>query len=451
MNWQQILRLELKNLLTGQAVLAGLLTIFLAGLYAIHHGEAIITAQQGVIDQAPERQSQHLTKMLTLHGHSDPLNALYYLNFFTGHAPSDYAAVSIGVRDVNPYNLKIRLLTLEGQLYDGEISNPATLAAGNFDLSFLLIFLYPLLIIALLHNTLSSEVEQGIWPLLISQRVSPRRLITIKALVRFLPVIAVWLATLLVAVIWLDLPLDRRLPLLTIASCAYLIFWFAIAALIIRAGRSSNFNALAMLGIWLVLTILIPAMLNVLLARLLPVPEAFDVTIRQREGYHQQWDRPKAETMERFFQIYPEYRGFTAPADKFSWGWYYAAQHLGDAESEVASRALRRKLDQRREWTDRVSWFIPTIGTQIALNRIAGTEFENHLSYLDSVRDYHERLRHFFYRYLMTLSPGSIDWEALPKQHAKREQQLPRLPPTALPLLLISVTAAVIAFQRRRY
>jgi ABC-2 type transport system permease protein len=62
------------------------------------------------------------------------IEALYYLNHFTRHEPSRFAALSVGLRDVNPYNLKVRMLALEGQLYDSDISNPATLALGNFDL-----------------------------------------------------------------------------------------------------------------------------------------------------------------------------------------------------------------------------------------------------------------------------------------------------------------------------
>jgi ABC-2 type transport system permease protein len=83
----------------------------------------------------------------------------------------------------------------------------------------------------------------------------------VKAGLHFLPVVAVWLLTLLVSEVWLRLPLDR----------------------------------------WLTLTILQSAALNVALATFLPVPEALAVTVNQREGYHLQWDRPKPETMQRFF------------------------------------------------------------------------------------------------------------------------------------------------------
>lgn len=455
MNWPRFLQLELKNFLAGHAVMVGLLVIFLAGLYAIEQGRRLIAAQQQILAATPAMQSEHLDKMLAQHATPDPLNTLYYLNHFTTHEPSRYAPLSIGLRDVNPFNLKVRMLTLEGQLYDGDIRNPATLALGNFDLAFLLVFLYPLLIIAFTHNTLSSEQEQGIWPLLCSQPISPRKVLAVKASLRFLPIVAIWVLTLLVSLFWLRLPLDQRFGYVLLISLSYLLFWFAASWFVMSFRRSSNFNALTLLGVWLALTILLPAALNVALATFLPVPEAFAVTVNQREGYHQQWDRPKAETMQRFFQRYPEYASFQAPADKFSWGWYFAAQHLGDEEAAESASQLRAKLLQRQQWTQRLAWLVPTINAQTAFNKIAQTELENHLAYLDSVRSFHEQIRRHFYPALMRpdtsdAAPPPINWQQLPRHQFSAETRVLSFPRSSLSLLLLSVILLSLAQRRMR-
>ena len=451
MRFSRFLQLELKNFLVGRAVLTGLLVIFLAGLYAIEHGRRVIAAQQSVIAAAPEMQREHLAKMLAQHATPDPLNTLYYLNHFTTHEPSRLAPLSIGLRDVNPFNLKVRILTLEGQLYDSEISNPATLALGNFDLAFLLVFLYPLLIIAFTHNTLSAEQEQGTWNLICSQPVAPQTILAIKAGLRFGSIIGVWLLTLLVSVFWLRLPLDWRIGSIALISLAYLLFWFATSLFVMSLRRSSNFNALSLLGVWLTLTILVPAALNVALATLLPVPEALAVTVNQREGYHQQWDRPKAETMQKFFQQYPEYASFQAPPDKFSWGWYYAAQQLGDEEAASSSAQLRAKLEQRQQWMRRLAWLVPTINAQSAFNQIAQTELDNHLAYLDSVRRFHEAMRKYFYPFLMrndALPP--VQWEQLPRHQFNDEAQAVSFPLSSLSLPVCSIALILLAMRRMR-
>jgi len=449
----RFLQLELKNFLAGRAALTGLIVIFLAGLYAIEHGRRVIAAQQNVIAATPEMQREHLQKMLAQHADpSGPGNALYYINFFTVHEPSRLAPLSLGLRDVNPFNLKVRMLTLEGQLYDSDISNPATLALGNFDLSFLLVFLYPLLIIAFTHNTLSAEQEQGTWNLICSQSVSPLKILAIKVGIRFSAIAGVWLLTLLVSGFWLRLPpllVDRRFGFAALVSLSYLLFWFAASLLVMSFKRSSNFNALALLGVWLTLTILVPAGLNVGLSTLLPVPEALEVTVRQREGYHQQWDRPKAETMRRFFLRYPEYASFQAPPDRFSWGWYYAAQHLGDEDAATASSQFREKLRRRQQWTWRLAWLIPTINAQASFNHIAQTDLVNHLAYLDSVRGFHEQMRKFFYQYILCDGPApDVSWRRLPQHRYSDEDSRVPFPFTSLSLLLICALMFPVALAR---
>ncbi|MBL8207831.1 MAG: DUF3526 domain-containing protein [Blastocatellia bacterium] len=454
MNRKRLLPLELKNFLTGRAVLLGLLVIFLAGVYAIEHGRRIIAAQQNVLNAAPELQRAHFEKVLAAHPNTPAgaIETLYYLNHFTRHEPSRFAPLSIGLREVNPYNLKVRMLALEGQLYNSDISNPATLALGNFDLSFLLVFLYPLLLIAFTHNTLSAEQEQGTWNLICAQPTAPRQLLWLKAGIRGAALIAVWLLTLLVSLFWLRLPLDRRFGFITLISLAYLLFWFATSLFVMSLRRSSNFNALALLGVWLTLTILVPAALNVGMSVALPVPEALAVTVNQREGYHAQWDRPKPETMQRFFQTYPEYASFQVPLDKFSYGWYYAAQHLGDVEAAKASAQYRAKLRQRQQWTRVVAWMLPTITTHSAFNEIAQTELENHLAYLDSVRSFHEQVCRFFYPFLMRNdTPPPVPWDQLPRHRFSDEAQKVSFPFYSLSLLTLSFGLMGLAMRRMRH
>jgi ABC-2 type transport system permease protein len=405
-----------------------------------------------MIAATPQMQREHLEKVLAQHAATGGLgDALYYLNFFTTHEPSRLAPLSVGLRDVNPFNLKVRMLTLEGQLYDNEIGNPVMMALGNFDLSFLLVFLYPLLIISFIHNVLSSEQEQGTWNLIRSQPVPPRNLLALKAGLRFLPVVGVWLLTLLVSVLRLRLPLDRRLGFAALISLSYLLFWFGTSLLVVSFRRSSNFNVQALLGVWLTLTIIVPAALNVALSVLLPVPEGLEVTVRQREGYHQQWDRPKAETMRRFFQRYPEYASFQVPPDAFSWGWYYAAQHLGDEESAESSANLRAKLRRRQQWTWLMAWLIPTVNAQISLNAIAQTDLEHHLAYLDSVRGFHEQARKFFYSYLLSNEPApAVDWQRLPRHRFADEERSVSFPAPSISLLLIGASFCVIGLRQLR-
>lgn len=442
-------RLELKNFLAGRGVVAGLLLTFAAGLAAIEHGRRVIGAQRTVLADSPRLQREHLAKMLALHGANEadgPGNVLYYLHFFTRREPSRFAPVAVGLRDVTPYNLKVRMLTLEGQIRDSEIGNPEAQALGHFDLTFLLSFLYPLLIMALLHDTLSSEQESGTWAMIRAHPTPWTGVIIRKALLRFQPVPAVWLLTVAAACVLLRLPLDGRFAAWIAISLSYLVFWFALSLLVMALGRPSTFNAMAMLSVWLLLAILIPVTSNLAISWALPSTDALEAALRQREGYHGKWDRPRAETMRAFHSRYPEYANWRAPEDKFSWAWYYAMQQQGDEESAQAVERFRGVQKRREAWSRRLSWLAPPALLESAMTRIAGTGLDAHTAYIDSVRDYHERVRRHFYPMLFRDPPvPPVDWRAIPVHRFSDEDPGTGFPGEVFVLLAPAMAVTLLA------
>lgn len=435
------LKLELKNFLTGRAVIFALVGLLAAGFYAIYQGKSVIDKQKAIIAQIPEYQAEHFKKQIALNT-GELGNLLYYLQFSTVHEPSVWAAFSVGQRDVNPYNIKVRMLTLEGQLYDSEMSNPVNLLYGNFDPAFVFVFLFPLLIIAFCHNLISAEQENGIWNLLRSQPVSVASIIGWRLLIRFVTVFSLAFALIAASCLILESAFDRRFFHALLIVFAYLAFWFALSAFIVSFQKSSVFNALSLLGVWILLTILAPALLNLVISTAFPVSESFDVTVRQREGYHQKWDKPKAATMAKFYAQYPQYKDVPIPEDKFSWGWYYAMQNAGDDESADATARYMEKLKLRDAWTNRAALFLPTINTQSAFNSLTKNDLQSHLEYLDSVRNYHRQIREHFYPFVFrNAKTEEVVWQNLPKHEFSDEKS-----PLALPKNIWSVFGLTIIF-----
>ena len=413
----KLFKLELKNFLAERAVIVGIIGILLAGGYGLFYGKNVVDGQRKVINELPAIQAAHVKQNLAAHPAFGLGDVLYYLELQTAHLPSDWAAFSLGQRDVNSYNVKVRMLTLEGQLYDTELTNPMTLLFGNLDVAFVIVFLFPLLIVAFNYNILSAEQESGIWNLVRSQPFSVVKILALKFSVRF-AAIALTAALLLVAAgVYLRVPLDWRIAAVAEVVVIYLLFWFGVSALVVSLGRSSNFNALALLGIWIFLTILAPAVANIVLSTALPVPEALKTTVEQREGYHEKWDRPKTETMTRFYERYPEYSQFSIPPDKFSWGWYYAMNEMGDEDAAASSNELLEKLRRRELWSRRVALFLPSVNAQLQLNRVAATDLESHIAYLEWVRKFHEQIRRYFYPYIFRESEiAAVPWQNLPAE-----------------------------------
>lgn len=422
MNFKTFLRLELKNFLSGRAVLLSFLCVFLAAAYGVYHGGSTIAKQRSVISELPASQAEHQAKLLGYKTDAEVADALYYLTFNTADEPSDWAAFSVGQRDVNPFSVKVRMLALEGQIYDSELTNPTNLLFGNFDLSFVIVFLFPLLIIALAHNVISSEQETGTWNLLRSQPVSVLQITVWRLLLRFAATFAAALLMIVFGCLALGADFDGRFAAATTLTLVYFAFWFGVSWLVISFGRGSNFNALTLIGGWIFLVLLAPSLLASVAAIAYPVSEAMETAVEQREGYHEKWDRPKRETMEKFYARYPQFREFPIPEDKFSWGWYYAMQQMGDEDSADATARYREKLERRNRFTERAAQFLPTVAAQLRFNEIAETDIENHLGYLDSVRDFHETIRAHFYPHIFRGSKvAAVDWHNVPRYFYRSE------------------------------
>lgn len=392
---KNLVRLELKNLLGAKLTVVALMMVVAAGVYGVINGRSVIAKQIATIDRAPAIQAEHTAKQLELNS-ADFGNLLYYHQFATAHKPSGWAAFSVGQRDVNPFNLKVRMLTLEGQLYDSENANPTAQMYGNFDAAFVIVFLLPLLAIALCHNVISSDDESGIWNLLRSQPFSAARIVAVRYLLRFAVLASAALAIVCGGAISAG-SLDARFGYMALAAIAYVAFWVAVSAFVATFRGSSAINAVTLLGFWIVTTILAPALLSLVISTAIPIPESFEVAVAQREGYHQKWDRPKADTMKIFYEFYPEYRDIPIPEDKFSWGWYYAMQHAGDAESAAATGRYMDKLRLRDDRTKMAAIALPSVMTQLTFNSIGRTDLSSHLDYLETVRRFHEKVRTTFY------------------------------------------------------
>jgi ABC-2 type transport system permease protein len=94
---------------------------------------------------------------------------LYYFRFgLVNHTPN-LAGLSIGQRDINPSIISVTIRNLEEQKYTTDLMNPMYQLLGNLDFSFVLLYFFPLIIIAFCFNIISEEKEEGTWSLLLTQ------------------------------------------------------------------------------------------------------------------------------------------------------------------------------------------------------------------------------------------------------------------------------------------
>lgn len=394
---KSIYNLEFKLFFRNSSSWIGIIVLLITGFAGLYFGKTFIANQQAVIEKAAMLQKKNTLSNIDHFGKD--IGLLFYHNKFSlANAPNAWAAFANGQRDINPYLISVTMLGLEGQIYDTDINNPVSLLLGNMDLSFVFIFLFPLVIIAFSYNLLSEQKESGVWSLLRAQTNQSFQVIWQKFLVRVAVIFSVALFLLFVAILYLHLPVDFIFFSITALIMFYLAFWFAVSFFIISLAKSSNFNASALVAVWVLICIVIPASLNLFLTRKYPMPEALQHVINQREGYHEKWDMAKEVTMKPFFEHYPQLKQYPFPQEKtFSWFWYYAMQQMGDDQAVASRRAIENKLAARQRFTNTFAFFFPTIQTQLGINNMAGSDLNAHLDFQQAVRKYHEQIRLHFY------------------------------------------------------
>ena len=290
--------LFIKQFIRSKAVVLSCMLIVVMGIISIVIGRQFLLRQENIIQQVTTHQREHIERNVAAQDEMGLL--LYYLRFSLISKPDKLAALSIGQRDVNPGIQSVTIRTLEGQKYDTDLNNPSNLQSGNLDLGFVILYLFPLLIIAFTFNLLSEEQEAGTWRLIAVQAKSAKIYLLRKLLVRAGALYIVLGILVTTAILGLSLSVDEALLAFVIAAILYMAFWFAFCFWIITFRRSSSFNVLTLLSAWVVFTILLPASVNNVVANVYPVPESLATMVEQRDGYQEKWDKDKRSTMKKF-------------------------------------------------------------------------------------------------------------------------------------------------------
>lgn len=401
-----------KQFFRNRGYLSALVFLLIAGIMAIYTGKNFLDRNQDIIEKSRLFQQESIDKNLTYH--KDDLGLiLYYVKFNWINETPQLAALSIGMRDLNPSIQGVAIRNLEEQRYNPDFYNPANAAAGNFDFSFVLVFIFPLIIIAFCYNLISEEEESGRWKLLSVQCRSLARFIDCKFLVRVLAISIIYLLLIAIATIWIDIPMDKNFLYFIVSGWLYLLFWFALCRFVISFRKSSAYNALILLTVWIGLNFIIPMGCNMAIQKIVPVKEGLKAVMEQREGYHNKWDEAKLPTMEKFYKAYPQFKQFKInESDSFSWTWYYAMQHMGDLEAAASSEQYIAKKRKRNRAAVVLGYFFPNIHTQLTENDLAQSGMENHLAFGSALKKFHEKKRLFFYPLIFSgKDADSVNWK----------------------------------------
>ncbi|MCC8628487.1 DUF3526 domain-containing protein [Xanthomonas vesicatoria] len=400
---------EVLLLLRARAAMAGLLLLTLLTVCSLLSGQHVIDAQRANIARiAPLQREDSAAAEAYVTRSNDAGSAAYYSFHPTWDAPSPLAFAAVGMRDVAPYILRIRALGLEAQVYDGDSYNPELALAGRFDYAFVLVFLLPLFVIALLFDLRSGEREAGRARMLAALPGAGAALLVRRTVVRAVAVLVCLGVPFAVAATLNAVPLLQQLAVLAL-TCAYLLFWVLLTVVVGRIHWRPAAHATALATWWVVLALVAPALAHVAINQAVPVNQGTEIARLQREAVNHAWDIPRQATMQRFYASNPQWADSPPLTDAFHYKWYFAFHENGDRQVAPQVAAYRQGLLRRETFARRVASVLPPVAVQAALTRLARTDLQAQLAYQARIRAYHQTLRAFYYGYLFRDRPFTGD------------------------------------------
>lgn len=409
-----ILRYEWKTFVRNRFQILMLAISLLFGLYAIYYGRSEIDAQRETIEAVRQIEEEEFStyqasfteEMEQERTHdiaSRPSFAWYRHGYHAILPPHDYAPLAIGQRDLFRYYYRLTGMSLHYQLFENELANPVNLMAGNFDLSFVLIYLFPLLIIAFGYSLYASDKENGTLALLQIQSINIRRIMLMRLVFYFTLITSLSLLISLIGLFASGSPFkpDNQLQAIAwlVGVVVYCAFWFALLFLIVSFRKNSSFNAITAVGCWILFLIVIPAVLNVMVSTKYPLSSATLAGLTRRTSLENEDDEEEAkEVIMEFLAHKPELSGSDSLLKNNLLSKAYAAfTVLKDIDSQQEVDHYNAQVAKRNEWTSRLHWLSPSVNLQEVLAHIAETDLNTFLGFQYALADFHGEITDFYF------------------------------------------------------
>jgi len=368
--------------------------------------------------------------------------------------PTGVAAFSIGQLDLqrgySTVNMKSKFFISD----NFEIENPVNLSTGTFDISFVVLFLLPIFIMALTYDLLSGEREAGTLALIQTQRVSMREFMAAKLCARaaiFLVVIvaggvAAFAYTATGSVGFGPADSTARFALWLGAVLIYSLFWCALGVRVNTFGKSSETNATILACTWLCLVIIVPTLLSLVATALYPAPSRMTLKVAQREAFAEA-EANLDETKRKFYidhaEMVPE-----EDMTEYTLSFLARQEAMDKAVAPVHQRFEQQKARQE-SLIGKFQFASPAIIIQLALNDIAGTDTARFSDYLRQVYAFHaERKDYYLPKYIGRQVMTSGMYDEFPEFTYEREDVMELVRRVLVPVAVLLV-AAIVLYPRR--
>lgn len=376
--------------------------------------------------------------------------------------PPPLASLSIGLSDLYPVAHTVSWWNTELVSAAEPTESPLKLLIGNFDLAFVILYLFPLFILALCFNLIAAEKEGGNLGMLLAQGITLRTLLAGKvvsrALLIFVPVLVFTaVGALLGGVDTNSISTATRLLGWMWVAVLYGAFWFGLAVLVNGFGKTAAVNAMILVVCWLTLVLLIPTTVTRIATTFHPVPSRAEFINAKREIPLAVEQMDQEVLKQQFFRDHPE---FAAAGPYTDWGQYGIVNVAKEEEVAQRFQETSRRFDEQLAKQERtvnlLGYLSPSILAQRALYDFAGASAARLQNYLSQASRYNRQWKIHFWPAMFTgRTFSATDYDTIPRFEYQEEalsRVIRRAVPPMMALFIFASVLVVLGIRTyRRY
>lgn len=364
--------------------------------------------------------------------------------------------LALGVSRFRQLSTDIRV-SVESRFADGRRSdnfiNPALGGLGYLDLATVIVLFLPLAVIALGAGLVQEDRDSGVWRMVCAQTITPWKSLFIAHAVRWATLTVITVAISLIAI-----SVDPKGSLNAVVTWSvfvgvYCAWWVLLCALTGLLRVSSGTTIMIALGGWLLLTLIVPGILETTTARTSPAPSRLASIVEMR-AIQLLTEEDTPTLVNQWYENHPG----TRPVSIKEHTWPITFLPRFEAQ-DAQLRPLMFRFEQvqslKEEQITSYSWLSPALALISAADYLAGVNAKRYEEYINEVNTFELQWREF-------LTPKIMSYQGL-AQHELRELPVfaasPRLgesrnmATTSLVNLLLGVFIQVMLlfFIRRRF
>lgn len=390
--------------------------------------------------------------------HRDPSNPMGVANH-TGNRtfhlpPTDISFIAIGESDTKPNYYKLGLYKKTTLYHTAEIENASVLYNGHFDISFVLVFIIPLLVIALTYNIASFDKEHGTFGILLSSPISFNKIMATRFIFRGILLYAI---TVFILTTGVFLTGNYKAVgniywgLLLLSILAYILFWCVLSYWVNSFQKSSNFNAGFLTSLWLILIILFPGIIKEISAKSHPIPSKIELVTKRRELTDSVRNESN-DILNQFLEDHPELVSNSTIDDKIKNSiTRYSVEATVNDKMQIFEKQFEKQLKKQEAFIDNYRFISPAIIMQKMVEHISGNGKERYIEFENQFHHFREEYKLFFTKRIFS-NPTfkSNEYDLIPKKNYQ-EKKLDQSSFIRNILFLIGISILFIILSQRQF